>query len=69
MGLGKQIIPLILKDLRHNDSLWFYALEHITNKKKYIKKKNPTRKDFRDFWLIWGVNEKYLHKKYLPIKE
>ena len=69
LGLGKDILPFIFKSFKDNTGFWLHALEHITNKKKYIKKKNPTRKDFRDFWLIWGVNEKYLHKKYLPIKE
>lgn len=69
LGLGKDILPFIFKSFKDNTGFWLHALEHITNKKKYIKKKNPTRKDFRDFWLTWGVNEKYLHKKYLPIKE
>lgn len=69
LGLGKDILPFIFKSFKDNTGFWLHALEHITNKKKYIKKKNPTRKDFRDFWLTWGVNEKYLYKKYLPNKE
>ena len=58
--LGKNIIPLILKELRDNDGLWFYALEQLTNKKVALDTINPTYQELKQAWLDWGVKNNYI---------
>lgn len=63
IGLGKEIIPLILKDLRDNDALWFHALEEITKIKPKFNNINPTYQQVKKFWLDWGVKNDLLKDK------
>lgn len=58
--LGKEIIPLILKDLRDNDGLWFHALEQLSKKKITLNMVNPTYQEEKQAWLDWGIRNKFI---------
>ncbi len=54
IDLGQDAIPLIINDLKNNDSNWFYALEALTGQ-------NPIRETHRGMvqlmkndWLEWA---------------
>lgn len=59
IGMGKQILPLILEDLYYNSNNWFWALKSITGE-------DPTDPDMqgnlfqqRLAWLKWGDENGY----------
>jgi hypothetical protein len=59
IGLGPDVVPLLLRELRHNPDHWFWALASIT-------RENPVRdEDAGDVelmakaWLQWGKTKGY----------
>ncbi|MFL0161959.1 hypothetical protein [Aquirufa salirivi] len=56
IGLGQDILPFIINDLKINDAHWFYALEALTGQnpiKEYHKGIVPLMK--KD-WIEWATN-------------
>ncbi len=54
VGLGKDVIPFIIDELKKEDNHWFYALEALTGQ-------NPIKKEHRGFiklmksdWIEWA---------------
>lgn len=54
IGLGEDVIPFIIQDLKNNNSHWFYALEALTGQ-------NPIKSEHRGIvelmkadWLEWA---------------
>lgn len=62
INYGDVFLVFILKDLKQNGGLWFYALEKITEEKVLSHITNPTYNQLKDAWLQWGVNNKYIDK-------
>jgi len=60
IGLGSDILPLILRELANKPDYWFWALQSITGE-------NPVEQRFRGniphmtkAWLEWGINKGYI---------
>ena len=60
MGMGKEAIPLILRDLKDSPAQWFWALRSITGE-------SPVRPEDRGdvyamtaAWLDWGKDRQYI---------
>ncbi|MFZ0704531.1 MAG: hypothetical protein WAM71_02925 [Candidatus Korobacteraceae bacterium] len=52
IGLGKEALPWILRELRDEPDHWFPALEAITREDHAPNAKNP--QELRTAWLAWG---------------
>lgn len=58
IGLGKQVLPLLLRKLDEQPANWFWALECITREDPA-----PTNASFNDrsqAWLTWGRMKGYI---------
>ena len=60
IGMGKEAIPLILRDLKETHAPWFWALRSIA-------RENPVRPEDRGdvdamtaAWLDWGKRRLYI---------
>ncbi len=58
IGMGPQVTPLILRELRDRPSYWFAALRSIT-------REDPAQSaasfdEARDAWLAWGRDHNYM---------
>lgn len=54
LGMGGDVVPLLLRDLRDNRRPWFWALSHITQENP-ISPADAGRMDkMVAAWLLWG---------------
>jgi len=60
IGIGEQVVPLLLEELQREPDHWFWALESITQQ-------NPVPQDaagkvrlMAQAWVEWGVRERYI---------
>lgn len=60
IGMGPEVVPLLLRDLAETESHWFWALRVITND-------NPVPPEHRgrvdrmiSAWLSWGMRNNLL---------
>ncbi len=60
IGLGPDVIPYILKDLRRTSDHWFIALRAIAKTDPVRPTDRGNIERMRDAWLLWGEQEKYL---------
>ncbi len=60
--LGKDVIPLILKELEKGPSDWFFALHRITGEDPISEKDIGDFRKMADQWLDWGTRNGYLSK-------
>lgn len=58
VGMGRDGLPLILRDLRDNPAHWFWALAAISGE-DHADGAN-TFEEARERWLAWGAREGYL---------
>lgn len=54
INLGKDAIPLILKDLEKNGGHWFHALESLTGENPIPFEYEGMTKKMTELWLTWG---------------
>jgi hypothetical protein len=52
IGMGRQVVPLILRELRDRPNHWFWALNAITGEDP--AQGEETQVGARDAWLGWG---------------
>ncbi len=62
ISLGEDVIPFIIEDLKHDDKLWFYALELLTGQ-------NPIKENHRGIiplmkqdWIDWAYKNDILNE-------
>jgi hypothetical protein len=60
IGLGTQVIPLILRDLERGGGPWFVALEALTLENPVKPEHAAKAKLMRKDWLEWGRENGYL---------
>lgn len=54
IGLGKDVIPFILRELQDEPSEWFWALRALTGEDPTTKKMAGKRSEMAKAWLNWG---------------
>lgn len=54
VGMGRSIVPLILKELERESDHWFYALVFLTGENPVPNNFTGTIVDASDLWIRWG---------------
>jgi len=54
IGLGPQVLPLILAELKQQPEQWFWALAAITGENPVPDAETGRTMAMRDAWLEWG---------------
>ncbi len=57
IGLGPDVIPLILEELRRETDHWFWALESITGENPVQKEAAGDVAKMAQAWIDWGQKE------------
>lgn len=61
IGLGKEAIPLILRELENELDWWFWALRAITREDPVPAGSASGRLDtIKNYWLEWGRKNHYI---------
>jgi hypothetical protein len=60
IGLGKDVVPLLLKDLENQLQHWFYALTILTKENPVPQEYAGNMEKIRQCWLEWGKKKGYL---------
>ena len=54
IGLGGEVVPLILRELDKSPRFWFWALEAITGENPVPKSENGQVRQMTKRWIDWG---------------
>lgn len=54
IGLGPNVIPLVLKDLQENGGHWFWALQALTGENPVSSEDAGRIRKMTQLWLEWG---------------
>lgn len=54
LGMGKDVIPLLLRDLRDNRRAWFSALSYLTTENPINREDAGKMDRMIDAWVNWG---------------
>jgi hypothetical protein len=60
IGLGPDVIPLILKELKLNGGHWFWALQALTGENPITNEDAGRVKKMTEAWLAWGSDKGYI---------
>lgn len=60
VGMGKEAIPLILRDLRQAPTLWFLALRSIARESPIRPEDRGNVEKMTAAWLDWGQRRRYI---------
>ena len=60
IGMGPEVVPLILNDLREESAFWFWALTSITGENPITEEIEGSIEEMRKAWLDWGKQENFL---------
>ncbi len=60
IGLGPDVIPLILKELKLNGGHWFWALQALTGENPIANEDAGRVKKMTEAWLAWGRDKGYI---------
>jgi hypothetical protein len=60
IGLGKDIIPFILRELQDEPSEWFWALRALTGEDPTTEDMAGNREKLAEAWLNWGKENGYI---------
>lgn len=60
IGMGQEVLPLILANLREHPAHWFWALRAISNEDPVPPRDRGVVKRMTDAWLRWGAAKGYL---------
>lgn len=61
IGLGPEVIPLLLQDLQKRPDHWFWALKALTTADPVQPEDHGDITRMADAWIEWGKMVKYLH--------
>ncbi len=62
IGMGPQVIPLILSELENEPDHWFWALEAITGENPVTKNEAGDMEASVQAWILWGKKNGLLPK-------
>lgn len=57
--MGREVVPLLLRDMEENDTHWFIALEKITGAKPYFPGTAGKIPKLVEAWLAWAKDNRY----------
>ena len=60
IGLGKDVIPLILRELQDAPAEWFWALRALTGEDVTTPEMAGKRGEMAKVWLNWGKENGYI---------
>jgi hypothetical protein len=60
IGLGKDVIPFIVRELQDEPSEWFWALRALTGEDPTTKEMAGNREKLAEAWLNWGKENGYI---------
>jgi hypothetical protein len=60
IGMGKDVLPLILRDLDSKGGQWFWALKHVSGEDPLSPEDVGVYEKNREAWLTWGREHLYL---------
>lgn len=60
IGLGPDVIPLILQSLRKSDGHWYWALQSITGENPVLQEHRGDINNMKNDWIMWGVRKGYI---------
>jgi hypothetical protein len=59
IGIGPEIVPILLKEISVNPEYWFWALEAITHESPIKIEQRGRVKDMVNSWIQWGKEKSY----------
>lgn len=59
IGLGKQAVPFLLRELEHKSGRWFWALKSITREDPVPEEYRGNTQEMIKAWLDWGHRNGY----------
>lgn len=59
IGMGKDVIPLMLAELKRKPGHWFWALKAITGEDPVLPEQRGLIKEMTAAWLRWGHRQGY----------
>lgn len=60
IGLGKDVIPLILRELQDAPAEWFWALRALTGEDVATPEMAGKRDEIAKAWIKWGEENEYI---------
>lgn len=60
IGLGRAVIPLLLRDLAATRNHWFWALQAISGESPVAPEDRGYVDRMANAWLIWGIKNRFL---------
>ena len=60
IGMGPDVIPLIIKELKRKPAHWFWALKAITRFDPVPPQYKGNIEKMTEFWLKWGAEQGYV---------
>ena len=59
IGMGRDVIPLLLRELENNSGRWFWALKSISREEPVTPEQQGKTKEMIAAWLNWGREKGY----------
>jgi hypothetical protein len=59
IGMGKDAIPLLLREVERKSGHWFWALKSISREDPVSVEQRGKTKEMTKAWLTWGKNKGY----------
>lgn len=60
IGMGKEVVPLLLEEIERKSGHWFYALENINRMNPVPQQDQWSVEKTADAWLEWGRKERLI---------
>ena len=60
IGMGSEVIPMLLRELEKNSGRWFWALKSITREDPVLPEQRGKTKEMIEAWLNWGIKKGYI---------
>jgi hypothetical protein len=59
IGMGRDVVPLLLRELEQKSGRWFWALQSITRQNPVPMELRGKTKEMIKIWLEWGRDNGY----------
>lgn len=56
IGLGQEVVPILLEELRQRPTHWFHALQSITGEDPITTSHRGSIREMADDWIRWGIH-------------
>ncbi|NJR70906.1 MAG: hypothetical protein HC771_21415 [Synechococcales cyanobacterium CRU_2_2] len=59
IGMGQDVVPLLMKELEAKSGRWFWALKSITGEDPVPPEQRGRTREMTEAWLAWGREQGY----------